>query len=1572
MANRYWVGGAGTWDSSSTTNWSTTSGGANGASAPTSADDVFFDQAGTYTVTSGDVSIGQGAYCRAITVSAGTVTFNVTFSSNYYFSANGNISIIAATLFTAPANGHGVINQASSGGALTCSFGSSGTNTQKVYFTNQSNLCTSYSWCTAATQTFHAFSGGGAAFTCAGSTITIDNQNRASSAEDLFILNSTTFSVAGTTINLGTATTNVTPNASLSINASNTVEPTLNGLNIVQVRDYTYSDYYCGWYNTISGETLPVKFGNLVFRGTTGSFSGTLGIYSCNALTVTNTSLNWNTSYSSGISESYQKLFSGAVTLNGSTFTLNNSLSILFSSTVTLTTSGTSGSNLNLTANTFKNVTFTGAVSMTGGTGTNSRLQLPQFSTVAFSSTLTSTAPTGIQNSIENGGSGTVTVAGNTSLTNTYFQPDGTWTQSGASTFLITSSPTSSTTSAINIGGLFTIGTGTTTITSTNSIFRSGFVSGGIVNVTGAATPSGITFDSYAGLVSFGAATISTWTDVKIDLSYFGNFYTDFIVNGAGGFSLTGTTKNSQLIANSLTNSTGPLTLISNNSDPNLILNGVNGSGFALQSGGVVTVTGGSGGMTLNAISGNLSFGGASVSTWTNVNILTQNITINGAGGFTLAGSTLNSGITANSLTNSTGSIVLTASPTNPTITFNGANGFGFAFQSGGLVTVSGAATASGIGFSALSGNVSFVAATLATWTDVNINVSGSFTVTGVGGFTLAGITKNSGFSAYGSLTVTGPAILNHAPGYSLNFSTVQGSSLITVSGASLPSGAIFNASSVSFVAATLATWTDVAVLITGNFTVTGAGGFTLAGATKNSGLNVNGAWSVTGPTTLNIATGSLLQVDSVTTGGGAFTANGVSGGGTIFRIVGSAIATSVFSSTLSTTNVGIDFTCTNLTFTGAVTITNPISISVYGATTTVSNALSITSTNLIDGIAGLFGSPTFVFYGNTLTTSSTATNWTFTNARIYFQFSNAGTITNPVILADNGGLYWAASNLTLNSALTSSGASKWNILLLKTYGATLTLKGAVTLVNCQLAATNIVVDGGATRNFAYSLSTPICNNTTVNTTEYYGSSIAQNYPEICVDSFTLSATGGTFSIAGGGSAIFRTLVRPYRAYAADPTTSSCTLTLPALTPTLTDVDFWRVTVAGAVTKPLTGTRLGNVGTITNITTATTKNVYWVGGAGAWNAAKWATASGGATSVLNYPLPQDNVIFDANSGTGAITYPASVRVKSFIVDAVPAGTTSVYCNATNATTSPSYLWVSGDINGPATTPTGTFVLGNDSSFTYNSFTSGVQLQTIVIADSSASDTHTINPINITFMQNGSMQFATLGTTTISGSITAPVWYINNYCSDAYTINITAAQIGSSSFDYSNSTAIIAIGTPNGLTGSGTVNYGACNIYTYSFYPSQLTSNTAYSVYIGALYAQNCTTLGNINFVGSPSASSTVWYMYVNTSVSCLSLNIKDYGSSGTSALSINGSAIPISMYAFTVTYNGSATGMLLYGSGQTFTKLGGGNVSVSGVTVNGVNASPANTWYTTGTVTSSTGWNAGAAPNSKGGFLLFQ
>jgi hypothetical protein len=91
MANRYWVGGTGSWNTTSTTNWSASSGGASGASVPTAADSVFFDQASTYTVT-----MSGALLCLDITVSAGTVTFTGTGD----ITTSGSMSVVAATVWT--------------------------------------------------------------------------------------------------------------------------------------------------------------------------------------------------------------------------------------------------------------------------------------------------------------------------------------------------------------------------------------------------------------------------------------------------------------------------------------------------------------------------------------------------------------------------------------------------------------------------------------------------------------------------------------------------------------------------------------------------------------------------------------------------------------------------------------------------------------------------------------------------------------------------------------------------------------------------------------------------------------------------------------------------------------------------------------------------------------------------------------------------------------------------------------------------------------------------------------------------------------------------------------------------------------------------------------------------------------------------------------------------------------------------------------------------------------------------------------------------------------------------------
>ena len=129
MADRYWVGGTGTWNSTSTTNWAASSGGASGASVPTAADNVFFDA---------NSNVGTGAFtctmansprlCNDFTASgldgvmtlAGT-SIGLTVSGSLTFQAtNFSATYTGTTTFNATTTGKTVTtNGVAFGGGVT-------------------------------------------------------------------------------------------------------------------------------------------------------------------------------------------------------------------------------------------------------------------------------------------------------------------------------------------------------------------------------------------------------------------------------------------------------------------------------------------------------------------------------------------------------------------------------------------------------------------------------------------------------------------------------------------------------------------------------------------------------------------------------------------------------------------------------------------------------------------------------------------------------------------------------------------------------------------------------------------------------------------------------------------------------------------------------------------------------------------------------------------------------------------------------------------------------------------------------------------------------------------------------------------------------------------------------------------------------------------------------------------------------------------------------------------------------------------------------------------------------------
>ena len=92
MANRFWVGNGGNW-SDATNHWAASSGGAPGASLPTSADNVYFD-ALSFSLGSQTVTVDADANCLDADWTG--ASNNPTFNGNAWVNLYGSITYINA------------------------------------------------------------------------------------------------------------------------------------------------------------------------------------------------------------------------------------------------------------------------------------------------------------------------------------------------------------------------------------------------------------------------------------------------------------------------------------------------------------------------------------------------------------------------------------------------------------------------------------------------------------------------------------------------------------------------------------------------------------------------------------------------------------------------------------------------------------------------------------------------------------------------------------------------------------------------------------------------------------------------------------------------------------------------------------------------------------------------------------------------------------------------------------------------------------------------------------------------------------------------------------------------------------------------------------------------------------------------------------------------------------------------------------------------------------------------------------------------------------------------------------
>ena len=334
MANRYWVGGTASWDGTAGTKWATTSGGAGGASVPTTADDVFFSvlSTGVCTIATGNTgakSINCTGFTGTITgTSPITVAGSVTLFVSMTYSHTATVTLTGTGTLTSAGKTFGAL--AVNGSGITVTLG------------DALNVSSSL-------------------------TITEGEFNTANFSVNVNTLLSNNSNVR--TITLGSSTLVITGFNQTSLDFNNSTNLTFNA-NTSQIS-------ITGWNSTFSGGGQ--TFYNVSFAAATGPFLSTInGANTFNNLTVQAAS-----------SVIYQLSLSADQTVNGTfsgTSTTATSRVFFFSSTPgtarTITAAAASASDCD-----FRDIIIAGAaapISPTrgGNCGGNSGITFPAAKTV--------------------------------------------------------------------------------------------------------------------------------------------------------------------------------------------------------------------------------------------------------------------------------------------------------------------------------------------------------------------------------------------------------------------------------------------------------------------------------------------------------------------------------------------------------------------------------------------------------------------------------------------------------------------------------------------------------------------------------------------------------------------------------------------------------------------------------------------------------------------------------------------------------------------------------------------------------------------------------------------------------------------------------------------------------------------------------------------------------------------------------------------------------------------------------------------------------------------------------------
>lgn len=311
---------------------------------------------------------------------------------------------------------------------------------------------------------------------------------------------------------------------------------------------------------------------------------------------------------------------------------------------------------------------------------------------------------------------------------------------------------------------------------------------------------------------------------------------------------------------------------------------------------------------------------------------------------------------------------------------------------------------------------------------------------------------------------------------------------------------------------------------------------------------------------------------------------------------------------------------CANLTctgFTGELEVTRP-GLTVHG-NLTFSPTMLVAS----DGII-LAGVGTHSILSNGLTIGTLILNTTGTYSQSDALSCDSIEIEKGTYLTNNYAL--SSQTISCYSTETSAinfGSSTVNSSIIFSTGASLTFTPGTSTVTG-----NSINTAAFARTF-YNWS-PTSSNISLT-----GNATFNNVTSTAVT--TRATFGGDMTVTGTLTLQTGTSVNSRVIWASNIQGVQRTISSNSLSGTPTYYFFSDINITGSI-APLSSSYFGDLGNNSGITFPAPVTYYWVGGGGTWGTTTaWATSSGGTPTAGVFPLPQDSIVFDDNSGTAGIT-----------------------------------------------------------------------------------------------------------------------------------------------------------------------------------------------------------------------------------------------------------------------------------------------------------------------------------------------